>query len=83
MGIDQLELGKANAAVALGGAELARRTGYPENRWSEVFCGKRWPLESSLEKAAKSLGIDADYLAIAIRLVRIKRSSNRSLDTQG
>jgi len=80
MEIDRLELKKAEAAIELGGAELARRTGYPENRWSEVLSGKRWPMEASLEKAADALGIDADYLAIAIR---VKRILNKMVDTQG
>ena len=75
MTIDQLELGKARAAIALGGAELARRTNYPENRWSELFAGKVWPLETSLQSIAAALGVDADYLAIAIRERRIENKT--------
>ena len=72
MEIDKLELGKARAAIALGGAELARLTGYPQNRWSELLSGKRGlPNKSNMDKIATALGIGADYLAIAILEKRI------------
>jgi len=73
MSLDQSELSKAREALSLSLTRLAGRSGYARPSWSQVLNGHHWPEQATLESMAQRLGVDADYLAIAIAEKRIEK----------